>query len=385
MPAATTSPTLRTIDALSDVAAAQWDACAGTDNPFVSHAFLSALEDSGSAVAKTGWRPNHLLAEDADGQLLACAPLYAKSHSYGEYVFDWSWADAWQQAGGRYYPKLQCCVPFTPATGPRLLVRPGLDRGQLQRRLTQAIAAMAQRSGLSSAHITFPTEDEALEAAASGWLLRMGEQYHWHNPGYGSFDDFLAALSSRKRKAIRKERERAQSQGLKLRTLTGDDIRPAHWDAFYRFYLSTVEKKWAHAYLTRDFFDRLGAMMAERVVLMMAEQDGQWVAGALNMIGGDTLYGRNWGAEGEFPFLHFELCYYRAMDFAIEHKLARVEAGAQGEHKVARGYLPTPTWSAHWINDPGFRHAIAEFLQREQVAVGHSMEELRAASPYRQD
>lgn len=376
---------LRSIDRLSAIPAASWDACAGVGNPFVSHGFLSALEDSGSAAAETGWLPHHLLAEDAEGRLLACAPLYVKSHSYGEYVFDWAWAEALQRAGGRYYPKLQCAVPFSPVTGSRLLIAPDAAGMGLEQALGRAMSGLAEEAKLSSAHVTFSTEAEARALAEDGWLLRMGEQYHWHNQGYGRFEDFLAALSSRKRKAIRKEREQAASHGATIHTLTGDDIKPRHWDAFFQFYLDTVEKKWAHAYLNQDFFHRLGATMADRVVLIMAEQDGRLVAGALNLLGDKVLYGRNWGSDGEFRFLHFEMCYYRALDFAIEHGLERVEAGAQGEHKISRGYLPTPTWSAHWIREAPLRQGIAHFLDHERAQMAENMKALADSSPYRQD
>ncbi len=385
MPDGSEGITVRSVDGIGRVAAKAWDACAGADNPFCSHAFLLALEESGSVSAKTGWSPCHLLAEDGSGRLLACAPLYLKTHSYGEYVFDWAWADAYQRNGRAYYPKLQCAIPFTPVTGPRLLVRPDLRERGLEVALADRIVALTEASRLSSAHITFPTRPEAEALARHGWLLRMGEQYHWTNEGYRSFEDFLAALSSRKRKTIRKERERANAQGPTIRRLTGDDIKRTHWDAFYRFYLSTAEKKWGHAYLTRDFFDRLQARLGDSVVLFLAEQDGRWVAGALNLAGTDTLYGRNWGAEGDFRFLHFEMCYYRAIDYAIEHGLKRVEAGAQGEHKISRGYLPTATWSAHWIRDPAFRRAIAGYVERERLIVAECMNDAAELAPFRHD
>jgi hypothetical protein len=385
MPDGRDAITIRTIDRVDRIPAAAWDACAGGNNPFCSHAFLLAAEKSQSAAAETGWAPQHLLVEDPKGDLLACAPLYVKSHSYGEYVFDWAWADAWRRAGRRYYPKLQCAIPFTPVTGPRLLVRPGLEGLGLEEALADAMVAVAERAKLSSVHITFATEAEARRLADHGWLLRMGQQYHWENDGYASFDDFLGALSSRKRKAIRKERERANALGLTIHTLTGDELTAAHWDAFYRFYLGTVDKKWANAYLTRDFFARLGTAMAERIVLVMAAENGRWVAGALNLRGDDCLYGRNWGAAGEFPFLHFEMCYYRAIDFAIAHGLKRVEAGAQGEHKISRGYLPQPTWSVHWIRDASFRRAIAHYLDEERVAVAESIRDMSEAGPFARD
>ena len=376
---------LRSVDTIAKVDPAAWDACAGAGNPFLLHGFLSAMEESGSASARSGWRPAHLLVEDQAGRLMAAAPLYVKSHSYGEYVFDWGWAEAWHNAGGRYYPKLQCSVPFTPATGRRLLVHPGEDEAMLGALLGDAMAGIADTNKLSSAHVTFLTEGEARLLEGRGWMMRIGEQYHWHNQGYGSFDDFLAALSSRKRKAIRKERERANALGATIRCLSGDDLKPAHWDAFYRFYLDTVEKKWGQAYLTRDFFDRLTGALAERVMLVMAEKDGDWVAGALNFIGADTLYGRNWGSAGEFRFLHFEMCYYRAIDFAIERGLAKVEAGAQGEHKISRGYLPVPTYSAHWIREKSFRAAVGDFLDRERVAMLRQIALQAEEGPYKSE
>lgn len=369
MPDGNDSVTSRVLSRMAELPAAQWDALDLGGNPFLRHAFLTALEESGSASAQTGWQPCHLLLEDADGRLLAAAPLYAKSHSYGEYVFDWSWADAYQRAGGAYYPKLQGCVPFTPVTGPRLLTIPGPAAAPLRRALALALVRLAERSGMSSLHITFPAQAEWTALGEAGLLQRLGEQYHWHNPGYASFEDFLAQLSSRKRKAIRKERERAASLGLTYHSLTGPQIEQRHWDALWRCYLDTTGRKWGQPYLTRDFFDRLGQIMADRVVLMVAEQAGQPVACALNLLGDDTLYGRNWGTLGDWPFLHFELCYYRAMDYAIAHGLKRVEAGAQGEHKISRGYLPTATYSAHWIADPGFRTAVDRFLRHERAAV----------------
>lgn len=383
MPDGSDAITIRSVGGIADIAAEAWDACAGADNPFCSHAFLLAAEKSGAADADSGWQPCHLVAEDPGGRVIACAPLYAKGHSYGEYVFDWGWADAWRRAGGRYYPKLQCSIPFTPVTGPRLMVRPEWRGLGLDEALADAMSQLTQRSKLSSVHVTFCTEQEAKALADRGWLLRMGEQYHWSNAGYQSFDDFLAALSSRKRKAIRKEREQADALGVTIHCLTGRAVTAEHWDAFYGFYLDTADKKWGHAYLTRDFFHRLGATMADKVVLFMAEQHGQWVAGALNLLGSDTLYGRNWGSTGEFRFLHFEMCYYRAIDFAIARGLKRVEAGAQGEHKVSRGYLPVATWSAHWIRDPAFRRAVAQFLTDERQAVAASIEELTETGPYR--
>jgi predicted N-acyltransferase len=316
---------------------------------------------------------------------VGCAPLYLKSHSYGEYVFDWGWAEAFQRAGGRYYPKLQAAVPFTPVPGPRLLVRADAPAGTAPT-LAAAMVQLARQLGVSSLHVTFHDEAEAALFARLGFLPRIGQQYHWRNEGYGSFDDFLAKLSSRKRKAVRKERAEAASHGVRLRTLTGPEIEPRHWEAFYRFYLDTVERKWAHAYLTRDFFTRLGAAMAEKVLLIVAETDaGEPVGGALNLVGADALYGRYWGSCADYRFLHFEACYYRAIDFAIARGLARVEAGAQGAHKIQRGYLPIATHSAHWIAEAGFRKAVAGFLDTERPAVEAEIAELAAGSPFRRD
>jgi predicted N-acyltransferase len=375
--------TVRIVPRLADIPAAQWDACAGAANPFLAHAFLEALEASGSATSETGWLPQHLALEDDDGKLMGAVPLYLKSHSYGEYVFDWGWASAYERAGGRYYPKLQCAVPFTPVTGPRLLLRPdaGSDAAAT---LIAAMLEMARRHKVSSLHITFPTEGEARHLAAAGFLQRMGQQFHWLNDGYKTFDDFLGALNSRKRKQIRRERRDALQGGMEIETLTGRAIRREHWDAFYRFYRATADRKWGDAYLTRGFFDLLGGRMAERVVLIMARKAGRYVAGALNLIGRDALYGRNWGCLGDFPFLHFEACYYRAIDFAIAHGLKRVEAGAQGQHKIQRGYLPVPTYSAHWIRDPGFARAVEDFVRRERLALEYEMGQLEnELSPFK--
>jgi uncharacterized protein len=380
--------TIRVVDRIAAIPAAAWDACAGPDNPFLCHAFLDALEESGSATAETGWLPQHLALEDAGGQILGVAPLYLKGHSYGEYVFDHGWADAYERAGGRYYPKLQCAVPFTPVTGPRLLVHPALGKegGEaVADALISGMLELARRHKVSSLHVTFPTRGEWERFGEAGFLQRMGQQFHWENQGYSSFDDFLAALSSRKRKTIRKEREAALAGGIAIHTLTGAAIEKRHWDAFFRFYISTSDRKWGSPYLTREFFDLIGARMAEKIVLVMAEKNGRFVAGALNLLGGDTLYGRNWGCAGDFPFLHFEACYYRAIDFAIARGLRRVEAGAQGEHKIQRGYLPSPTYSAHWIRDPGFRRAVADFLARERRAVAYEMDELAELSPFRRE
>lgn len=379
MPDGSPSLTLTLHPGIAEIGAAEWDACAGADNPFVSYAFLGALEDSGSASARTGWLPQHAALRDGDGRLVAVAPMYAKSHSYGEYVFDHAWANAYDRGGGGYYPKLQVAVPFSPVPGPRLLCRPGLPAEAMGAALAQA----CEELGLSSVHATFCTEAEWEALGRAGWLRRLGTQFHWENAGYGGFDDFLGALASRKRKAIRRERRDANAAGLRFLCLRGHEITPRHWEAFYRFYASTVDRKWGSAYLTRRFFPMLSERLGERVVLMLAEHDGTPVAGALNLVGADALYGRNWGCRGEWPFLHFELCYYRAIEYAIEHGLKRVEAGAQGEHKIQRGYLPRPTYSAHWIAHAGLRRAVAGFLERERPAVQADMEALAGLSPYR--
>jgi predicted N-acyltransferase len=383
MPDSQQELTLRLHPAIAEIPAAEWDACAGPDNPFTSHAFLSALEDSGSASRRTGWLPQHVALRDAEGRLVAVAPAYAKSHSYGEYVFDHAWADALERAGGRYYPKLQVAVPFSPVPGGRLLVRPG--SGIAWAGLGQALAQVTEQLDLSSAHVTFCSEAECQALGEAGWLPRTGTQFHWHNDGYNSFEDFLGALSSRKRKQLRRERRDAQSAGLAFRVLQGAAITPRHWEAFHRFYMDTVDRKWGSAYLTARFWPMLSERLGERVVLMVAERDGEPVAGALNLMGSDTLYGRNWGAVAEAPFLHFELCYYQAIDFAIARGLKRVEAGAQGQHKIQRGYLPVPTFSAHWIRHRGLRRAVAEFLEAERPAVAEQMALLADASPFREE
>ena len=382
--------TLKVVSSIHRVAAKDWDACAGvgtvTHNPFVRHAFFSALEDSKSVDVEAGWQPQHMVLEDRAGRVLACAPLYLKTHSYGEYVFDWGWAEAYQRAGGRYYPKLQCAVPFTPVTGPRLMVRADLDEAtqrELRHTLLAGMIELARRLKVSSLHVTFPTEAEFDLMSEGGLLPRIGEQYHWKNQGYASFEDFLGALSSRKRKTIRHERAVANGAGVEIATLTGDDIKPHHWDAFFSFYMNTSDRKWGRAYLTREFFDLLDQRMGEAVVLVMGEKGGQPVCGALNLRGGDTLFGRNWGTVVDVPMLHFEVCYYRAIDFAIEHKLAWVEAGAQGQHKVQRGYLPQRTYSSHWIADPGFKAAVARFLEQEREAVAQDIEAVTALGPFK--
>jgi hypothetical protein len=358
--------------------AAEWDACAGSGNPFLSHAFLSALEESGSATARTGWQPVPIAIDGPDGRLAAVAPAYVKSHSQGEYVFDHGWAQAWEQAGGNYYPKLQIAVPFTPVPGRRLLaLDPALASG-----LIAAAEAVVRQHGLSSAHATFIADEEVALFEAAGWLIRADSQFHWHNDGYADFDGFLAALSSRKRKTIRKERA-AALDGLTVEHITGADITEAHWDAFWDFYQDTGARKWGRPYLTRRFFSLLGERMADRVLLIFAMFEGRPIAGALNMIGEDALYGRYWGAAAEVPHLHFEICYYQAIEAAIARGLARVEAGAQGDHKLARGYRPVPTWSAHFIPNLSFRRAVADFLEREREAVAENIEMLDGLTPFR--
>lgn len=371
------------IDRITEVPGEDWDACAGPDNPSVSHAFLRALEESGSASPRRGWLPQHLVVKGSNGRLIGAVPLYLKSHSYGEYVFDWGWASAYERAGGSYYPKLQSCVPFTPVSGPRLLVAPEVEREAVANALIAAMAELARRQAVSSLHVTFPLRDEWERFGQAGFLQRTGVQYHWTNDGYRSFDDFLSRLSSRKRKGINKERRQVAESGVAIRVLTAGAIGRADWDAFYLFYLTTVDRKWANAYLTRKFFHLIGETMAERVVLILAEDRGEPVAAAFNLLGSDTLYGRNWGAARHYRFLHFEACYYRAVEFAIERGLKHVEAGAQGEHKIQRGYLPVETYSAHWIRDPSLRGAIADFLDRERALLGHEMAALMEHSPYR--
>jgi uncharacterized protein len=372
------------IDAID---ARAWDACANpapeTHNPFVSHAFLKCLEDAKCVGGRSGWMPQHLLVPDADGGISACMPAYVKSHSQGEYVFDHGWADAYGRAGGQYYPKLQVAVPFSPVPGPRLLVKPGRDAKRCSQLLAAGAAELCRRLELSSAHVTFCQEAEWDALAEVGYLKRTDQQFHWLNQGYATFDDFLAQLSSRKRKTIRKERAQATAAGLQIVHVQGAAITEAHWDAFYAFYLDTGNRKWGRPYLNRLFFTRLGETMADRCLLVLALRDGKPIAGALNMIGGDCLYGRYWGATEQHPCLHFEVCYYQAIDYAIAHKLARVEAGAQGEHKLARGYLPAATYSAHWIADPGLRRAIARYLEEERRAVAEHREMLAEYGPYK--
>lgn len=364
---------------VSEIAAGDWDRLAGDGNPFVSHTFLKLLEDSHSVGPRTGWSPLPIVIEGEDGRPAAALPAYLKSHSQGEYVFDHSWADAWARAGGEYYPKLQIAAPFTPATGPRLLVG---AQPELALPLLRAAEQLCENNGLSSAHATFIMPEQLPLFEEAGWMLRSDIQFHWDNRGYASFDDFLAVLSSDKRKNLRKERAKAQD-GIEIRALTGAEIKPEHWDAFWIFYQDTGARKWGRPYLTRQAFDLIGERMADKVLLVLAFLDGQTVAGAINFIGADALYGRYWGALIDKPFLHFELCYYQAIDAAIALGLARVEAGAQGGHKLARGYAPVQTWSAHYIVDPGFRRAVADFLVRERAGIAQDQLLLGERTPFK--
>jgi predicted N-acyltransferase len=407
--------TLEAVPSVSDIPAADWDACTSpgpadsssngfggifsngspTDivaasctsskphyNPFVSHAFFAAAEASGSASTRTGWAARHLVAK-LDGKIAGIAPCYLKSHSQGEYVFDRGWADAYERAGGRYYPKLQVSVPFTPATGPRLLIRGGVERERISAALAQGLVALCGLSKASSVHVTFAREAEWKFLAEHGFLQRTDQQFHWHNQGFSSFDDFLATLNSRHRKAIKRERRDAVAAGITIHWLTGSDITEDAWDAFFAFYMETGSRKWGRPYLTRTFFSLIGETMARDVLLVMARRNNRWIAGAINFIGSDTLFGRNWGAIEHHPFLHFEVCYYQAIDFAINNRLATVEAGAQGEHKIARGYLPQTTYSAHYIADSGLRRAISDYLKRERAYVAEAGRELGEAAPFR--
>ena len=376
--------TLTVHDRIADIGREAWDACASpTGDPFVSFDFLHACEASLSAAPRQGWAPRHLALRDETDAVLGVMPLYLKGNSQGEYVFDHSWADAYERAGGRYYPKLLGAVPFTPATGPRFLSHPDSDHPTVREALLQGALTLVQQLGVSSLHVNFPTRDDWTATTQAGLLPRQDMQFIWRNNGYRTFDDFLAALSSNRRKTIRRERRDAQA-GLDIRILTGAGIEEAHWDAFFAFYMDTGSRKWGRPYLTRDFFTRVGATMSERIALVMAFRDDTPIAGALNFIGRDALYGRQWGALEDVPFLHFELCYYQAIDFAIAHGLSRVEAGAQGEHKIARGYLPSPVYSAHFIADPALREPVARYLEGEGPAVEAEIAALtEAQSPYR--
>ncbi|TAJ70496.1 MAG: N-acetyltransferase [Phenylobacterium sp.] len=381
------TPAVKISRRISEIGREAWDACADNPaydaNPFIRFDFLHALEEASCAVERTGWGPQHLSIEDEAGQVAAVMPLYLKSHSQGEYVFDHAWADAYERAGGRYYPKLLSAAPFVPATGPRLLARPDVDQTEAWRLLLGGGLTLCERYGASGLNLNFLTEAEWRWMGEQGLGRREGQQYHWENRGYRDFEDFLGALSSGRRKTIRRERRDAQA-GVEVACLTGADITEDHWDAFFRFYMDTGSRKWGRPYLTRGFFSLLGERMADRVLLIMARRDGQWIAGALNLIGGDCLYGRHWGCVEDVPFLHFELCYYQAIEWAIDHGLPRVEAGAQGQHKIARGYLPKPVYSAHYIADPALRGPVERFLAEERAGVEQEMEWLEEEfSPFK--
>jgi predicted N-acyltransferase len=385
---------VRTVASLAEIAPEAWDACANPPgltaegnagerfNPFVTHAFLRALEQSGSVGGHSGWTPAHVIVEDANGRLVAAAPTYLKTHSQGEYVFDHAWADAYQRAGGQYYPKLQIAAPFTPATGRRLLVGADAPDGAALA-LVAGWRALREAIEASSIHVTFCDRRDAETLQRAGFVLRTGEQFHFINEGYRDFDDFLASLASRKRKAIKRERRDALGDDIEVDLLTGSEIKPEHWDAFFAFYMDTGSRKWGRPYLTRAFFDRIGATFADRVLLVMARQGRRYVAGAINFLGDDALYGRNWGAIVERPFLHFEICYYQAIEFAIRRGIGRVEAGAQGEHKLSRGYRPVATYSAHEFGDVRMQRAVADYLARERPAVAEAIEEYSERLPFR--
>ncbi|MBN8982360.1 MAG: N-acetyltransferase [Rhizobiales bacterium] len=391
---------LEAVSSVAQISAEDWNACANppcassiatTDsrgdskaayNPFVSHAFFSALEASVSASPRTGWGPRHLIAR-AGGKIAGIVPCYLKNHSQGEYVFDHGWADAFERAGGNYYPKLQATVPFTPATGPRLLVRPGENGSRVREALAGGLIGLCNATQASSVHVTFARRDEWTFLAKHGFLQRTDQQFHWRNEDYSTFDDFLATLNSRHRKAIKRERREALENGITIHHLTGSGITPDAWDAFFEFYMETGSRKWGRPYLTREFFSLVGETMADDVLLVMAKRDGRWIAGAINFIGSDTLFGRNWGAIEHHPFLHFEVCYYQAIDFAIARGLKYVEAGAQGEHKIARGYLPQTTYSAHYIADPSLRHAVGDYLRHERQYVQQAVRHLTETGPFR--
>jgi len=380
-------PAVKIHGRIREIGRTAWDDCASApeyqSNPFISYDFLDALEETNCAVERAGWGPRHISVEDETGRIAAVMPLYLKSHSQGEYIFDHAWADAYERAGGSYYPKLLCASPFSPVTGPRLLVRPDVDREAARRVLLGGALTVCERMGASSLHINFLNEDEWGFVGEQGLLRRQNQQYHWHNAGYRDFDDFLAALSSNRRKTIRRERRDAQAE-VEIVGLTGADITEDHWDAFFAFYMDTGSRKWGQPYLSRAFFSVLGERMADRVLLIMARRGGRWIAGALNLIGADCLYGRNWGCLENVPFLHFELCYYQAIEHAIRLGLPSVEAGAQGQHKIARGYLPAAVYSAHWIADPALRSPVARFLEQERAAVQDEMEWLEEEySPFK--
>jgi predicted N-acyltransferase len=378
---------IRVVESINDIPAKDWDSCANPDprrfNPFISHAFLRILEESGCASERTGWTPQHLVASDSQGVILGVAPCYLKTHSRGEFVFDQGWARAYEEAGGRYYPKLQCASPFSPVTGRRLLVRPDADSARIEQALIARALRLLEERRASSLHLTFVTADEWRRLGGGRFLQRADSQFHWRNRNYGCFDDFLADLASRKRKSIRRERREALAGGVGIELLTGRDIACAHWDAFFSFYLDTADRKWGHPYLNLRFFHMLGEALGERTLLIMCRRNGRYIGGALNLIGGDALYGRYWGAAESHEFLHFEACYYQAIEYAIAHRIPRVEAGAQGEHKLARGYLPETTYSLHYLADPMLHSAVARYLARERKAVEEEAAMMRGTAPFR--
>ncbi|MHA7885205.1 GNAT family N-acetyltransferase [Nitratireductor rhodophyticola] len=383
--------TLTVSPSLADLPEADWAALSGARrdgtgspyNPFVSYAFLSSLADSGCAVRESGWLGQHLFLRAADGTLLGAVPCYLKSHSQGEYVFDHGWADAFERAGGRYYPKLQVSIPFTPASGPRLLVREGASPRAVREALAEGIKTLTDRLGVSSAHVTFATDDDIAALDRAGFLMRTDQQFHFFNRDYGRYDDFLATLASRKRKALKKERRTALENGIEIDWLTGPNLTESVWDDFFSFYADTGSRKWGRPYLNRRFFSLIGERMADDILLVMARRNGRYIAGAINFIGSDTLFGRNWGCVEHHPFLHFEVCYHQAIEFAIARGLTRVEAGAQGEHKLARGYEPVTTRSAHYIPHPGLRRAVAQYLEMERRDVAEISRMLEAHTPFR--
>ena len=377
---------IRVLGGINEILAEDWDACAGPDDPFCSHAFLAALEESGSVSLETGWLPHHIALENGANDILAVAPLYLKNHSYGEYVFDWAWADALHRAGGKYYPKLQLAIPFTPVTGRRFLIRQNLSTSkqrEIKQTMLSGLIKLAEKLQVSSFHITFPSKEEWDIFGQNGLLKRTDRQFHWINNGFVTFEDFLTTLSSRKRKGIRKERRTVLENNIVVHFLTGEKIKKHHWDSFFSFYQNTADKKWGQAYLNRSFFLQIGKNLGKNLLLVMAEKEGRFVGGALNLIGKDALFGRYWGCLEEFKFLHFEICYYRSMDFAIKNCLRRVEAGAQGHHKLQRGYLPSPTYSAHWIANDAFKKAIAHYLEEETRAINGEIKSLNKLSPFK--
>ena len=385
MPDGDTALSARIVENIANIPADTWEKLAGDDNPFVSHQFLHALEETGCATNEAGWLPQHIVVEETNGEIVAAAPMYLKSHSQGEYVFDHGWAHAWERAGGRYYPKMQVAAPFSPVSGPRLLAGTGSDSDDARLTLLRALETVCQNLEVSSVHVTFCTEREYQLMGIADWIQRVGRQFHWHNRGYETFDDFLGALTSRKRKMIRKERRQVADQGIRVRPLSGDEIKPEHWDAFYQFYVDTYDRKWGYPYLTREFFEAAQASLGHKIVLVMADMDGLPVAGALNLKSSDALYGRNWGCLGDFRFLHFEACYYQTIEYAIGNGLSKVEAGTQGPHKIQRGYEPVTTYSGHYIPNESFRDAVARFCREEEREVDWEMEAYAEQLPYSQE